>query len=258
MPTDGTASACDPAPEAYAEAGISPAPSPLKRRQRTSHAIGIAAHVGTSGGGFDLSVPLGRQFALRTGGDLIRYTGTFQEDAATINAFLQFGYGKVEADWYPGGRWFRVSPLAVFGNSTRVQASVAVDPNQQFDFGGDQFRGSATDPLHGNGRVDLRHTAPGLSIGAGNLTRGHGHFVFPVELGFFYVGQPKLAVNFSGSVCDISNPAIGCTRVQDNADFQKGMASFIARNNHNLSYAQFLPIASFGIGYRFGGGREVR
>ena len=39
--------------------------------------------------------------------------------------------------------------------------------------------------------------------------------------------------------------------MEDNPDFQQGLDSFIARNNHNLSYAQFIPILNFGVGYRF-------
>ncbi len=144
-----------------------------------------------------------------------------------------------------------VSPLLIFANNTRVQANVVIDPTQQFDLGGDQFRSSPTDPLHGVGRVELRHTAPGMSVGLGNLTRGNGHFVFPAEIGFFYVAQPKLTVDFSGTACDVTHVEGGCVRVEDNADFQKSLAAFIARNNHNLSYAQFIPILNVGIGYRF-------
>lgn len=243
------AAVCSSASAPAPIAGIGPVPAPQKPRD--THHIGIAGRIGASGGGFDVAVPLSRQFALRAGGDFIRYTGTFQQDAATIDATLQSGYGKLEADWFPRGRWFHISPLLIVANNTRVQATVTIDPGQQLDFGGEQFRGSTTDPLHGTGRVDLRHTAPGLSIGTGNLTRGHGHLVFPAEFGFFYVGQPKLAVDFTGSVCDISHPEVGCSKVQDDPDFQKQLAAFIRRNNHTLSYAQFLPILNFGVGYRF-------
>ena len=75
--------------------------------------------------------------------------------------------------------------------------------------------------------------------------------MFPVEAGFFYVGQPKLTVNFSGTACDITNPSYGCGKIQDDPDFQKDLAAFIARNNHNLSYAKFIPMVNVGIGYRF-------
>lgn len=257
--SDGDPLSTDPTPCAdnqprFADDAVSPLPLPHERHLERSHPIGIAGHIGLGGGGLDLAVPIARQFDLRIGGDFLRYTGSFQQDGANIDAFLQTGYGRAALDWFPGGRWFRVSPMLVFANSTRVKANVTVDSGQQFDFGGDSFLDSTTDPLHGSGRVDLRRTAPGLSVGTGNLLRGQGHFVYPVELGFFYVGQPKLSVSFSGSVCDITHPDVGCTPVQSDPDFQADLGRFIARNNHNLTYARFLPVLSFGIGYRFGRG----
>ena len=78
------------------------------------------------------------------------------------------------------------------------------------------------------------------------------HESFPVEVGFYYVGQPTLKVDFSGSACDPSEPQpLGCQPVQDDAGFQHDLAAFIRRNNNNLSYASFFPVASFGVGYSF-------
>ncbi len=214
---------------------------------------GIGVHVGTSGIGVELGVPLNRHLSARIGGDFIRYRGSFVDEGADIDAFLQFGYAKAQLDYYPSGGngRFHISPLLVFANQTHLQANVVVSPSQTIDFGNDQYASSTTDPLHGSGRVDLRHTAPGLSVGWGNITRGKGHFTFPVDLGFFYVGQPKLQVQFSGTACDLTHPENGCGHIQDDPDFQNDLARFIARNNHNLTYARFLPVLNIGIGYRF-------
>jgi hypothetical protein len=37
----------------------------------------------------------------------------------------------------------------------------------------------------------------------------------------------------------------------DDPGFQKDLAAFIARNNHNLSYASFFPVFSAGLAYSF-------
>ena len=216
-------------------------------------AVGFETHIGLSGPGGTIGVPLGTHFAVRAGGDMVRYTGVFQEDAATINAYLRLGYAKAQVDWFPRGGHFHISPLVVAANNTRVGADVVIDPSQRFDLDGHTFQSSTTDPLHGSARVDTRHVAPGLTMGFGNVTRGRGHFSFPAELGFFYVGQPRLQVNFSGTACDPSETvAVACMRVQDNAEFVRSLNAFIARNSHNLTYARFMPILSFGMGYRFG------
>ncbi len=233
------------------------APVPVSRRRDlkppATSSPALETHIGLSGPGASIATPLGSHLAVRVGADMIRYTGQFQEDGATINASLRLGYIKSQVDWFPWAGQFHISPLLILGNNTRVRADVLLDPAQQFDLDGHQFRSSATDPLHGAGRVDTAHTAPGLTMGFGNLTRGRGHFSFPAEIGFFYTGQPKLQVSFTGTACDPSQPpAVGCMRVQDNADFVSSLNSFIARNNRNLSYAKFMPILSFGVGYRFG------
>jgi hypothetical protein len=39
--------------------------------------------------------------------------------------------------------------------------------------------------------------------------------------------------------------------VNDDGGFQQSLAAFTARNKHNLSYASFFPVFSFGFGYSF-------
>ena len=88
--------------------------------------------------------------------------------------------------------------------------------------------------------------------GYGNIIPRSGkRFSFPVELGFYYVGQPKLKVAFTGSACDPNQPpAVGCQSVDSDQDFQQSLSHFYARNN-NLSYASFFPVFSVGLDYRF-------
>ncbi len=213
----------------------------------------VEAVVGLNGVGVYAAKPFNRHVSVRLGGNFTSYSGSFVDEGATVNGSLRFGYGKVALDYYPNGGngRFHVSPLLVFANNTRVHATVLIDPSEQLDFSGDTYSSSPTDPLRGAGQVDFRKTAPGVAIGWGNLTHGRGHWAFPVEAGFYYVGQPRLTVDFRGTACDVSHPANGCGDITLDQDFQKDLARFIARNNHNLSYAQFIPMVNFGVGYRF-------
>jgi hypothetical protein len=71
-------------------------------------------------------------------------------------------------------------------------------------------------------------------------------------MGFYYGGQPHLQVAFLGSACDPNYPpSVGCESVDQDPGFQQNLAAFKARNDHNLSYASFIPIFSVGFGYRF-------
>jgi hypothetical protein len=118
---------------------------------------------------------------------------------------------------------------------------------------GQDYISSFTDPLHGGGSVDFRKASPGFTLGMGNvIPRTGNHLSIPIEAGFYYVGQPGLKVNFTGSACDPTQPpAIGCESVNQDPGFQQNLAAFIARNNHNLSYASFFPVFSVGFGYAF-------
>ncbi len=215
--------------------------------------IGLEAHAGLSGGGFNVATPLSRTFNLRAGADFFSYSSAFRDQGANIDAKLLLRSGHASLDWFPFRGRFRVSPLLVFANNNQGTATAVIPAGSTITLNGQDYVSSFTDPLHGSGSVNFRKTSPGFSLGMGNLIpRRSGHFSMPLEAGFYYVGQPGLKVFFSGSACDPSVPqAIGCSPVDLDAGFQKSLNAFIARNNHNLSYASFFPIFSAGFGYAF-------
>ncbi len=215
--------------------------------------IGVDVHMGLNGVGGDIALPVTRHFSVRAGGEYFHYTDQFTEQGANVDASLRLGNGKAALDWYPFRNGFRVSPQVVFAIQTQASATVLVPPGQTISLNNSNYVSSTTDPLHGNGLVTTRKSAPGISVGWGNISpRGNGHLTFPVELGFYYIGQPNLQVSFTGSACDPTVPAtIGCQSVDQDPSFQASLKAFITRNQHNLSYASFFPIASFGLGYRF-------
>jgi hypothetical protein len=212
---------------------------------------GIAANAGVGGIGFDVATPLSRKFNVRAGSEFFTYSTTFIEQGAHVAANLRLQSAHASLDWFPFRNGFRVSPLLVFANNNRGQASAVVPPGDTISLNGQDYTSSAADPLRGAGSVDFRKFSPGLSVGFGNIVPRSGkRFTFPVEAGFYYAGQPGLKVTFTGSACDPTEPPdIGCQSVVQDPNFQQSLAEFIARNNHNLSYASFFPILSIGIGY---------
>jgi hypothetical protein len=235
------------------EEGTGGQAAPTVRRHSLLNAIGVDAHVGVNGIGGDIAVPVAQHFNLRFGGQYFRYSDSFTQDAANITASLHLGNGTVAIDWFPFHNGFRISPQAVFAIQTHVQANVIVPVGQTITLNGEDFTSSATDPLHGTGAVNTRKAAPGISIGWGNISpRGSGRLSFPVEVGFYYIGQPDLKVSFSGTACSTQvSTSIGCEDVTKDPDFQNSLNAFVRRNQHNVSYASFFPIASVGVGYRF-------
>ncbi|HVJ08117.1 MAG TPA: hypothetical protein VM554_07020 [Acidisarcina sp.] len=242
------------ADSAAATSAILPAPSTgIPQAIRPFSRIGIDSHVGLGGVGFDVATPLSRKFNLRAGSDFFSYSTSFQEQGANVAIDFRLRSGHASLDWFPFGGRFRLSPQVVFANNNRMQATAVIPPGSTVTLNGQDYVSSATDPLHGSGSVDFRRTSPGFTLGFGNIVpRKRSHISIPTELGFYYVGQPGLKVNFSGSACDPTlPPAIGCQPVMQDAGFQKNLAAFIARNNNNLSYASFFPVLSVGFGYMF-------
>jgi hypothetical protein len=220
---------------------------------RSSRHIGVAAEIGINGIGADVALAVTPHFNVRLGGQFFGYSDSFQEEGANINATLRLGGGRAAVDWFPFHNGFHVSPMLVFLNQTSVRATVIVPPGETISLDDGDYVSSQADPLHGNASIGVWKTSPGLTIGYGNIVPRSGkHFSFPVEAGFYYVGQPTLKVDFSGSACDPSEPQpLGCQPVQQDAGFQSDLAAFIRRNNNNLSYASFIPVLSFGVGYSF-------
>lgn len=214
---------------------------------------GVGVLVGFNGVGADVATPLSRRLNLRVGGAAFKYSDTFVEQGANVTANLQLRSGHAMIDLFPFHNGFHVSPMLVYANNNNARGAVIVPAGSTITLNGSNYVSSTADPLHGSGSIDFRKTSPGLTVGWGNLVPRSGkHLSFPIEVGFYYVGQPALKVSFTGSACDPTVPeSVGCESVDNDADFQKSLTAFIARNNNNLSYASFFPVISTGIGYRF-------
>jgi hypothetical protein len=229
-------------------------PRPLKahRVHGPFSDLGFATRIGFAGAGFDVATSLATKFNLRAGTDFFNYSTTFQEEGANVGVNLHLRAGHAALDWFPFGGHLRLSPQLVFGNNNRVLATAVIPSGSTVSLNGQNYISSYTDPLRGSGRIDFRRVSPGLGFGFGNLIpRDRSHLSIPVEMGFYYAGQPSLQVAFTGSACDPNYPpSVGCQSVDQDPSFQQNLAAFKIRNNNNLSYASFFPIFSVGLGYR--------
>ena len=230
-----------------------PRPLGSTRNYRPFSGLGLATRVGLAGTGFDVATPLATRFNLRAGTDFFNYATTFQVQGANVGVNLHLRSGHIALDWFPLGGHLRLSPQLVFGNNNRILATAVIPSGSTLTLNGQNYISSYTDPLRGSGRIDFRKVSPGLSLGFGNLIRrDRGRFSVPVEMGFYFAGQPSLKVAFTGSACDPNySPSFGCESVDSDPTFQQNLTAFKARNDHNLSYASFFPIFSLGFGYRF-------
>lgn len=225
-------------------------------QRKTSHAfrdVGMYQRVGTGGIGLDIATAVSQKLNIRVGADFFSYATSFQDQGANVDLRLRLLSGHAALDWFPFAGRFRVSPLVVFGNNTRIRGTVLVPAGSTITLAGEDYTSSHQDPLHGSASIDVARVSPGLSVGFGNMVpRARGRLSFPFEAGFYYAGQPRLKVAFSGSACDPTQPeAIGCQPVSQDPGFQRDLVAFRARNANNLSYISFVPIVSVGCSWRF-------
>jgi len=215
------------------------------------NSYGIDTHVGVNGFGFDFASGLSPRLSFRTGLDFFAYSRQFSTSGIPVDANVHLQTGHIDLDWYPRGGRFHVGPRMVFMNNNKFSGSSMIPAGTTLTLDGEDFRGSETNPLHGSGTISFAPVAPGMTIGFGNLaSKKSGHWKVPFEAGFYYVGQPRLEVSFSGQACSPDDPT-ACEDVTQDEDFQTSLAKFVARQNHNLSYARFFPILSIGVGYAF-------
>src|ERR1700730_1550551 len=186
-------------------------------------------------------MPLAMRIHLRAGTDFFSYNTSFREEGANVGINLHLRSSHAALDCFPFSGHFRLSPQIVFGNNNRILATAIIPSGSTITINGQDYISSYTDPLRGSGRIDFRKVSPGISFGFGNLIpRDRSHLSIPVEMGFYYGGQPSLQVAFLGSACDPNlSPSVACQSVSQYPGFQQNLAAFKVRNDHNLSYASF-------------------
>lgn len=163
--------------------------------------FGLLAVVGTGGIGAQIGYPLSQHVVVRGGAEFYRYTQESQRDETTYGGTAYLGDARVSVDYFPWRqRRFHISPLVIFANQTHAVAHFDIQANAPFDLEDGSYYGTDDDPLHGRARMDFRRTSPGLALGFGNLTHGHGHWLFPVEFGFYYNSTPTFSIDFTSTL----------------------------------------------------------
>jgi hypothetical protein len=214
--------------------------------------VGIGVKVGILGAGVEVATPLSYHLNVRAGGNFMNYSDSLTTDGITYNASLRFRSAEASVDWFPRAGGFHISPGALLYNGNQITGAANVPGGSTFTLNGTTYTSSTTDPVTGNGGVTLNKMAPKLTVGWGNLVpRGERHFTFPVELGFAYVGDPKVAVNLAGNACYTYQGTPYCSDVATNAMIQSNLAAQVQKLNKDAADARFFPLLSLGFAYRF-------
>ncbi len=153
-------------------------------------------------------------------------------------------YAGVLLDFHPAANAFRLSAgLALVEPELDLQ-SVAMQDNYQI--GNSSFSGT----IAISGTANFNPMAPWISIGWSTNQNGSG-FYWSGDLGFAFIGEPKLSVSATGTAIDNNNPAAGEFDVTNSADFLDELERERRALEDDFSSFQIAPIFNIGIGYRF-------
>jgi hypothetical protein len=210
----------------------------------------VGVKVGTLGPGVEVATPLARTLNLRGGANYFTYSDSFTSDGITYNATLRFLSGELGLDWFPWGGGFHISGGALVYNGNQITGASDVPGGKTFTLNSVTYMSSTTDPVTGTGSLTFNRAAPKVTIGWGNLLpRSERHWSVPFELGFAYVGSPKVALNLTGTVCDTSGA--NCRTITSDPTVQANVTAQQQKLANDANPARFYPILSVGFGYAF-------
>ena len=214
----------------------------------TGFAIGVK--VGTLGPGVEVATPLSRTLNLRAGANYFSYADTFTSDGINYNATLRLLSGEASLDWFPWAKGFHISGGAVVYNGNQLTGTSDVPGGHTFTLNSVTYDSDPADPVTGTGSLLFNKAAPKVTIGWGNmLPRSGRHISVPFELGFAYVGDPKVALDLTGSVCD--STGANCRTITSDPTVQANVTAQQQKLQNDANPARFYPILSLGLAWAF-------
>lgn len=210
----------------------------------------LGVNVGLLGVGVQTATPLSKRLNLSGGANFFSYSDGLTSDGVQYNANLRFRSAEASLDWFPMAGGFHISPGALLYNGNQVTANATVPGGQTFTLNSVQYISSTTAPVTGTGSVTFNKAAPKVTVGFGNmLPRSGRHVSVPVELGFAYVGDPKVALNLAGTVCDPNGQ--NCEAIASSTAVQANVAGQQQKLQNDVSVAKIYPIFRTGLAFSF-------
>jgi len=213
-------------------------------------AVAIQLKSGFGGIGIDLATPLAKDINIRGGGSFLAYDGGYYVDGMTLDGKINFRSVNVSMDWYPFHGGFRISPGITIYNGNSLSGTLSVPGGQNFSLGDGTYTSSPSDPVHGLGSMSFgKRTAPSFTLGWGNMIPHSGRrFSVPFEVGFQYIGAPKINFNLMGTSCNNT----GCANIATDPTSQADLQQELTDINNEIAPLRFYPIISIGFAWAFG------
>ncbi|MGB9144838.1 MAG: hypothetical protein WCC14_03375 [Acidobacteriaceae bacterium] len=229
-----------------------PATAPAEAYTTPFSGLAIGVKFGLLGIGVEAATPLSRTLNLRGGANFFSYNDILTDDGISYNANLHFRSAEASLDWFPWAGAFHISPGALLYNGNQITANASVPGGQSFTLNNQNYVSSDTDPVTGSGSLTLNKAAPKLTVGWGNmLPRSGRHWSVPFDVGFAYVGDPKVSLKLAGTACYDYEGQDYCSDVATNAMIQSNLAAQQQKIANDAAPARFYPLVSVGLAFNF-------
>jgi hypothetical protein len=191
-------------------------------------AYGVGLKVGTLGIGAEAGAKITDKFGFRVNGNGFNYDHSDEIEGIDFDAELKMRSVGLIGDFHPFSGGFRLSGGVYYNDMGVTLDSTVTD---SVEIAGTTYTGTGT--LHGE--VETNKVAPYIGIGyEAELFSG---LTLGVDLGAMYIGKPKVKLAVGG---DLAGQV-------DMADVEKERRDI----EDALKVAQFYPVASIGLKYRF-------
>lgn len=196
--------------------------------------VGVAAKVGSTGIGADLTFRLTKPLNLRIGGSFFGLDREFTQSDITFDGKATLAVGTALLDLHPGGGNFRISAGAVYNKSKGEGDSVG----GTVVLNGVPYDVNSVGKIHGE--VTGNEIGPYAGIGWGNAVREGSRLRFVMDLGVYYWGSPKVALTATPTDPALVPPT-----------FYADLEAERQQIEDDVSQYKFYPVVSFGLSYRF-------
>ena len=213
---------------------------------------GAGAFVSPLGIGVGVATSITSGTDVRVAGNFFGYSADGVTDGVNYRGDLSFRSVQASFDWFPWRGSFHLSPGILFYNQNQATVHGGVPAGESFSVNGANYYSSAARPVTLEGGVTFRKTSPMFTLGWGNWLplRREKHLSFPFEIGFAYVGDANLVLDFFGDVCDTPQD-VNCRPIESDASAQANIAAQRKKIQNDLDYLRFYPIISGGVAYKF-------
>ncbi len=206
-------------------------------QQNTTMGLDLGVHVGTTGVGVDLSLPITETLKLRGGYNTFEFDMDLEDTEVNYEAQLDMTATSLVFDWHPFKSGFRFTAGARSFSSNNIGGSAVPSASQTFTLNNVVYNAADLAQLD----VDVQFeedVVPYYGIGWGNPSNGD-RFTFTLDLGAVNVGTPE--VNMLATCINV----LVCTTI--NAD----VAAEQQQLRDDLEDFEWWPVVSLGFSYRF-------